>query len=85
MLLPLFSFLFLCFSFSACVGTCVPAKFELGSLVCGIVVDHFSGWGGGMTATSGCFDARDVEVDAVAANGCGGACFESGGCGGCYS
>ena len=34
----------------------------MGYLVCGIEVDGFSGWGGGMTTTSSCLDAA----------GCGG-------------
>ena len=41
-------------------------------MVCGIVVDGFFGWGGGMTATSTFLDAP----------GCGGPCSESGGDGG---
>ena len=35
-----------------------------------------------MTVTSGWLDARGAEVDAVGADGCGGACSESGGGGG---
>ena len=41
-------------------------------MVCGIVVDGFCGWGGGMTTTSGCLDAA----------GCGGPFSELGGGGG---
>ena len=42
-------------------------------MVCGIVVDGFSGWGGGMTAAFGWLDARGAEVVTVGADGCGGA------------
>ena len=42
------------------------------SLVCGIEADGLSGWGGGMTTSSGCLDAA----------GCGGPFSESGGGGG---
>ena len=72
MLLLLFLLPLLMLFFFACVGTCVPATVESGSLVCGIVADGFSSWGGGMTTTFGCLDAT----------GCGGPCFESGGGGG---
>ena len=59
---------FLCFSASV---SCVPTTFEGGPLVCGIEVDGFSGWGGGMTTFS-C-------VDVV---GCVGPIYDSGGGGG---
>ena len=39
-------------------------------------MDCISGWGGGMTAASGCafgwLDAEGLEVDVVGADGCGG-------------
>ena len=41
-------------------------------MVCGIEVDGFSSWGGGMTTTSGCLDVV----------GCGGPFSEAGGGGG---
>ena len=51
-------------------------------MVCGIVVDGFSVWGGGMSAASSWLDARGAEVDTVGADGCGGVFSESGGGGG---
>ena len=59
----------MCFSLST---SCVPATVDTGSLVCGLEADGLSGWGGGMTTTSGC-------VDVV---GCGNPVSESGGGGG---
>ena len=46
------------------------------------MVNGFSGWGRGMTVASGWLDAKGAEVDTVGADGCGGACSESGGGGG---
>ena len=42
-------------------------------------MDGISGWGGGMTAASGCafgwLDAEGLEVDVVVSNGCDGGGF----------
>ena len=51
-------------------------------MVCGIVFDGFSGWGGGITVSSDCLDAGGTVVVTVGADGCGGSFFESGDGGG---